>query len=458
MRLTVCAAFVCLCACSCAAQAPETPGAGKKPPGPGILRTITVRGNSRYSTESIVGASGLKVGQEVSPAVIEAARLKLNATELFDNVSDEYRFSGNPLGYDVRLTVAENQQVFPMRFERLGIAPAEMQSCLQHRVPLYSDQIPGTESVLKRYTQAAQTCVEDSKSNVKVKANISNDDPKQLAVLFAPDGPTLTISQVTVSGNEAIDTGTILRAVNEVAIGVPLSDMRLKMILDGTIKPLYASKGYAAVTFPKVETEPSKTNAGVVVHVQIKDGPVFKFGSIHFHGSAMDQDEIRANIGFKPGQTYNWKQVDDFRLWLVKNLRRKGMLDSSVLFDTHVDDSRRAVDVSYTVLPSPVYNFAKLDIEGLDLASAPVIERLWGEKPGNPFNPDYPDFFLKRVEEQGLFDHLSDTSSDYTADPATHNVVVHLYFKGGESKQQRAKEKKEEEERRTTDGSWSPYP
>ncbi|MBV9265340.1 MAG: hypothetical protein JO061_04145, partial [Acidobacteriaceae bacterium] len=74
-----------------------------------------------------------------------------------------------------------------------------------------------------------------------------------------------------------------------------------------------------------------------------------------------------------------------------------------------------------------------------------------------PFNPDYPDFFLKRVDEQQLFDNLADTSSDYTADPASHTVVVHLYFKGGKSKQQRAKEEKDAKEKRTTDGTWSPW-
>jgi hypothetical protein len=35
---------------------------------------------------------------------------------------------------------------------------------------------------------------------------------------------------------------------------------------------------------------------------------------------------------------------------------------------------------------------------------------------------------------------------------------VHLYFKGGKSKQDRAKEKKEKEERQKSDGTWSPYP
>jgi outer membrane protein insertion porin family len=459
MRLTVCVALLSLCAGFSAAQAPGAhSAASKRQPAPGLLRTITVKGNSRYSSEAITREIGWRIGQPIAPPDIESARAKLQSTELFNSVSDGFRYSGSPLGYDVTFTVAENEQVFPMRFERLETTPEAIQSCLKQNIPLYSDQIPGTEGVLKRYKETTQTCLSEAKSPVRVKASVSNDDPKQLAVLFAPEGPTITISQVTVAGNEAVDTGTILRAVNQVAIGVPLSDTRLKMILDGTIKPLYAAKGYAAVTFPKVDTEPSKTDRGVVVKVQIKDGPVFKFGGIRFHGSGMDQDEIRANIPFKPGQQFNGKQVDDFRLWLVHSMRRKGLLDTSVLSDTQLDDSRRAVDVTYTVAPGDVYSFQKLDIQGLDINSSPAVERLWGEKPGKPFNPDYPDFFLKRVEEQGLFDNLGNTSSDYTADTATHGVTVHLYFKGGKSKQDRAKEKKEEEERRKSDGTWSPIP
>lgn len=64
-----------------------------------------------------------------------------------------------------------------------------------------------------------------------------------------------------------------------------------------------------------------------------------------------------------------------------------------------------------------------------------------GRKAGHPFNPDYPDFFLKKVNEQGLFDHLADTSSDYTKDETRHTVTVHLYFKGGKSKAEEEREK-----------------
>jgi outer membrane protein insertion porin family len=212
------------------------------------------------------------------------------------------------------------------------------------------------------------------------------------------------------------------------------------------------------VSFPKVETVPAQTNLGVILKVQIQDGPQFKFGAVHFHGTGIEEDEIRSTIPFRPGQAFNGDQVDNFRIELLRKMRRKGLLDANVTTDMQTDETNRSVEVSYNMVPGEVYHFGQLDIKGLDANTEPVIAKLWGEKPGKPFNPDYPDFFLKKVEEQGFFDHLAETHSDYTADNSTHNVVVHLYFKGGEAAKDIQKKKEEEKNKRTVDGTWSPWP
>ena len=454
MQLVSCALLLCLGASAFGAQATDT--APKKQPPPGTLHSLTIKGNHVYSSADIAKVTGLHLKQHVTGPLLEAARNKLLATDLFNNVTDAYRYSGSPPEYDVTMEVTENEQLFPMAFERLHASPEAIRQYLRGHVPLYSDRIPGTDIVLHRYAAAVQDFVGQTMPGVKIRAQISNEDPKQLTVLFTPNTPAPTISQVVVSGNQAVDTGTILRAVNSVAIGAPLSDTRLKMILNGAIKPVYAAKGYVAVSFPKIETEKAKNNLGVIVKVQILDGPQFKFGAIHFHGSGLDEEEIRSNIPFKPGQIFNGDQVDNFRLDLAHRLRRRGLLDASITTETQEDDSKRVVNVTYNVVPGEVYHFQTLDIQGLDVATQPTIEKLWGEKQGKPFNPDYPDFFLKRVQEQGLFDNLASTHSDYTADAATHGVTVHLYFKGGKSKQQIKQEKEQQEQQQQQQGSPPP--
>jgi len=151
MRSLSAAALILLGALGSAAQNAGPAKTTKKEPPPGIIHAITVKGNHLYPTAGIVRESGLKPGDRASAASIEAARTKLLATELFNNVSDQYRFSaGNPPAYDVTFEVVENEQRFPMRFERLGVPPETIRQYLEEHVPLYSERIPGTQGVLNR--------------------------------------------------------------------------------------------------------------------------------------------------------------------------------------------------------------------------------------------------------------------------------------------------------------------
>jgi outer membrane protein insertion porin family len=46
------------------------------------------------------------------------------------------------------------------------------------------------------------------------------------------------------------------------------------------------------------------------------------------------------------------------------------------------------------------------------------------------FNPEYPDHFLDRIRQEGLFDNLGKTKADVKADDVTHVVDVTLTFGG----------------------------
>jgi len=421
---------------------------------PGIIRTIQIEGNKIYSTAEIINALGLKPGDQGSQAAFERARQKVQNLDVFDTVSFKFKFeAGNPVKYDVLYTVAEDTQVFPLHFERLGVDPEKIREYLKTHVAFYSDRIPGTASVVQRYRNAVQEFLaQNTKDPVRVRATVATDENQQLQVNFFPDAPIPNIALVDVTGNEAIDKGVILRAVNDVAIGTPLTDARIKLILDGAIKPVYAARGYPLVTFPKVETLPSKTGSGVILKVTIKEGPQFKFGPLRFRGKGLEEDEIRSALTFKPGELYSADKVETFRIELLRKMKRKGLLDATIDPEMAPDEEKHVMNVVYDVIPGEPYKFQKLDIRGLDVTSQPVIEKLWGEKPGQTFNPEYPDFFLKKVREQGLFDNLANTQSDYTSDPITHNVTVHLDFKGGKSPEDKKREKEEEEKKRNPYG------
>ena len=200
--------------------------------------------------------------------------------------------------------------------------------------------------------------------------------------------------------------------------------------------------------FQRSTREPSTSNLGVVVKVEIKEGPQFKFGAIRFRGNGMDQEEIRSNIPFKPGQTFNGDQVENFRIDLMHRMKRRGLLDANITTETEPDDTQADREHRLQRHAGSRLQLSEARYSRARHQHRTAVAKLWGEKPGTPFNPDYPEFFLKRVKEQGILDNLSETKSDYSADASTHNVTVYLKFKGGEAKTEEERRKQEEEKQR----------
>ena len=81
----------------------------------------------------------------------------------------------------------------------------------------------------------------------------------------------------------------------------------------------------------------------------------------------------------------------------------------------------------------------KLTIVGLDLNGEAEITRIWTLKEGKTLNPEYPDHFLKRIKEEGLFDDLGETRADVKVDAQKHTADVTLTFKGEDPTKQPAR-------------------
>ena len=409
---------------------------------PGVVHAVVVRGNKIYSSAAIVNVLGLKTGSTASAAAFDEAKNRLVETDLFSNVAYEFRWTEGPgkAQYQVTYTVTEYDHLFSVRFEDLGVPDDTVRNYLRSHIELYHDSIPATQPVLSRYSRTVQEFIAQTKPSIKIKAAVSPESPANPVVVIRPDVPLPRVTQVYVAGNKVIDTATLQRALNEIAIGQRLSDTGVQQILDKSVRPLYAAKGYVAVSFPKIEMEKSKDNEGYIVHIQIQDGPQFHFGASNFRGSLFSADDIRSMMTYKIGEPFDGDKAEQLRQTLVRSMRRKGYLNATSDLARNEDDKKLVVNLVYTMAPGAQYNFQSLTIHGLDIESEPAVRKLWAPQPGKPFNPEYPDFFLKRIRDAALFDNLGTTRSSFKQDDDTHTVTVDLFFKGAEAEEKKAKE------------------
>ena len=70
----------------------------------------------------------------------------------------------------------------------------------------------------------------------------------------------------------------------------------------------------------------------------------------------------------------------------------------------------------------------KLNLVGLDLIGEAEMLRIWTLKEGKPLDPDYPDYFLNRIKEDGVFEGLGKTKADLKVNEQNHTADVTLTF------------------------------
>lgn len=400
------------------------------PPAPTAytVEMLTVEGNHNYTAEQILAAAGLRVGQKAGKSEFDAAREKLDATGAFDNVSYRYAPSQDGEGYDAVFQVAEVAQVYPMRFEDLPATDAQIRAWLKQKDPLFGAKIPATKAVVDRYNAWLSEFLEAHGYHEPLAGKLSSDGGEDLALLFRPAKGPPAIAHVIFTDTGEVPAGTLQTAMYGVAIGVPYTETRVRQLLDSTIRPIYEAHGLLRVAFPKIETAPAKDVDGVTVTIQAVPGTAYKLDHVSFIGADYSRSEWKDLSKLKTNQMVNFDEVKAAQDRIRDNQRRAGHLDATSQVKRDVNDAGHTVSIEFQIDPGPLYTLGKLDVVGLDIETEPVIRKMWGIATGRPFNVEYPDRFLARVKEAGIFDGLKSTRAETKINARTHTVDVTLYF------------------------------
>jgi len=418
------------------------PAAQKKSeaPAPAATRwpivSLAVEGNHHYSTAQILAAAGLKIGQVAGKEEFDAARDRLVASGFFEMVGYKYDPAPNKEGIVAAFQVTEVEAAYPARFEELGVPAADLETMLHARDPLFSTaKVPPTQPVLDRYVKWIQEYLATKGSTEKVAARLNPKGEDQFEIVFRPARNLPAVAQVTFEGNQAVPQNVLRDAISGVAIGAPYSEEHFRELLNTAVRPVYDARGRVRMAFPKIRTEPVTDVQGLHVFVTVDEGESYTLGKVRIEGSTpVNPDELIKAGKFQTGDVANFDRVNEGLENIRKALLHAGYMEARVTSQRAIDDAAKTVDVAVHLEPGPQFLMGKLTIVGLDLDAEAEMRRIWGEKEGKPFNADYPQIYLNRIREEGLFDNLGDTKSQIKVNDADHTVDVTLTFAGAPPK------------------------
>lgn len=408
-------------------QSPTAPKAA--PPASWPIESLTVAGNSNYSAEQIFAVAGLKTGEIAGPKEFEAARDRLAATGAFETI--EFRFMAGPRGkgYAVVFHVSEAGPLFPVSFENLGASDAELKKYLRSMDPLFGELIPATEVIVERYSKAIENYLASSGRSVRVTSELIAEGSDPLKIVFHPDEELPRIAEVRFIGNDVIPSEALQKAIAGVAVGTLFHPKRFQQVLDASVRPAYEARGRVRVEFPDIRAEKASDVNGVIVTVQVSEGESYNLGQVRITGAPGPVEELMSIFGLKEGDLFQGGQVPEGIERIQKRLRREGYMKSVARPERRIDDEAKAVHLEIQIAPGPQFLFGKVKFKDLDLHAEAAVRRLWTLKPGQPFNADYPDFFLQRIREDEVFETLGKTRSSIQVNDETRTVDVTLFFR-----------------------------
>jgi outer membrane protein insertion porin family len=392
------------------------------------LERIEVQGNHHYTVSQILVASGLKVGQTVTKADFDTARDRLVASGVFENVGCSFTPAKDGKGYDGIIDVSEVQAFLPIRFEELPVSDEQMATFLKQKDPFFGPRIAATKQILERYTGWISEFLASRDFHDKVSARVVSENPPDLEVLVRPVTPRPSVAQVKFTNTGDIPAQQLVRGFYSIAVGSVYTERQFRILLENNIRPLYEVRGYLAVKFPKIATTPATDVKGLVVTVDVDQGAVYKIGKVDYTDESMPRAQLTKLANLKEGDPVNMDLVKKAQEAIDRALRRLGYLHTKSDVKRTMQEVTKTVDFAFEIESGPQYKMGELAIVGLDIETEPAIRKMWGLLETKPFNADYPQRFLDRVKEDGLFENLKNTRFENKVDDGKLKVDVTLYF------------------------------
>jgi len=392
------------------------------------LERIQVEGNQHYTAAQIIAASGLMVGQAVSKTDFDTARERLVAAGVFENVGCSFAPAKDGKGYDGVIEVSEVQAFLPIRFEDLPVAGDQLTAFLKQKDPFFGSRTASTKQILERYTAWINEYLASRDYSDKVIARVVSENPPDLEILVRPIAPRPSVAQVKFSNTGDIPAQQLVRAFYSIAVGSIYTERQFRILLDSNIRPLYEARGCLAVKFPKIVTTPATDVKGLVVTVEVDQGPAYKIGKIDYTGASIPRPQLVKLTKVTEGNPVNMEVVKASQAGIERALRRLGYLQIRSEIKRTMQEATKTVDFTFEIESGPQYTMGELSIVGLDIETEPPIRKMWGLLEGKPFNIDYPQRFLDRIKEDGVFENLKNTRFENKVNDAKLKVDVTLYF------------------------------
>ena len=384
-----------------------------------LLGGISIKGNDRFSEQSIKAYSGLTVGNEIKiPGdELSSAIKKLWKSDLFSNV-DVYaaKIDGETIYLEfvvTELSKIGNVTIKGLRKGQIDDLAKEIE--FKKGAMLTENLITTTKNFIEdKYKEKGYL-----KTKVNIVTKIDTSDVNNTAVLITIDkGDKVKIKNINFNGNAALSDKKLrktLKKTKQQFFGrfwkkSKFIEENYKADLDKLITT-YQEKGYRDAQIISDSISWNKDNT-INLDINLSEGKQYKFGEIKFLGNTVFTDEQLATfLRLHKGDTYNGKLLAERvngdgspdSQDIANTYMNRGYMFSNVTpVETRVKDN--VIDIEIRIREDEQATVKNVNVVGNDKTNDHVIYRELHTRPGDLFSKEAIIRSVREISQLGFFD------------------------------------------------------
>lgn len=404
-------------------------GQRKVPP-----KAIRFQGATQYTQQELLAAAGLKPDARLNLRDVKAHAKQLSDTGLFQEVKTSSDSKG------LLFTLTPSSQLFPMHLENVPLTPGkDLDARLRERFPLYRGLLPASGSMVEGICQTLEEMLSAKSIRATVKAALTSGlGPQKLTAMnFTVVSPAVHIGRIQLAGvSTAMQAKASLLASGQT--GNDFDTEYTAIGLQHAFEDIYQDQGYAAVEVEVAQVDPpivldqaSGQAVDIPYTVTIKEGGIYKLGTIDFPASALvaraDVEKILSKYPAGSG-----RPLDLFLLAVRDAYHAHGYLDCSVISHPSYNEATHIANYNLEVAPGSQYRLASVKFDGAPDAMAAKLRLAWKMALGDVFDESYVSNFAAQAQKKDKpmtkWMQTVVTTYDIKADPATHEVNCIFHF------------------------------
>ena len=389
-----------------AAAPAAAPPAVAPPPAPvRVIQTLSVTGNQRLETDTVLSYMKLRVGQTYDVEQLDQALKDLLATELFADVQILGADTGN-----IVVQVRENPVINRIVLEGNKRLKEDK---INPEIKLAPRQIFTRSKARADVARIIELYRRQGRFAASVDPKIVQLEQNRVDVVFEiNEGPQSRIRQINIIGNEAFGDHE-LRGQLATKRASFLSFLSSGAVYDPDrlaydqqkLRQFYLTQGYADFRVVSAVAELTPDRRDFIITFVVEEGQRYKFGDIKVESSIRDfkGEGLTRLLPMHKGDWYNAKQVEDTVTSLNEAAGLFGYAFADVQPDFNRDREHLTMGVVFNVAETPRVYVERININGNKLTRDKVIRREFRLAEGDPFNSIRVKRSRDRIQSLGYF-------------------------------------------------------